>query len=325
MNKRLVADVGGTNTRIALYDVETGQFRALKTYLNREYARFDQVIEAWLDTLNEPAPVHGCIAVAAAPSEDKVTMLNMDWAFSCSEIASRFGFERFKWINDFAAIAYALPYLEAANRRTLHAGEPANTGKLAAVGPGTGLGGATIEEIDGDLHASACEPGHMSLAPASEMELKLFRLLMPRFGNIYAELLCSGPGLQRLYEALCELRQIQPDAATPLEVSARALRGDDKHCIQALELFCGMLGSICGDFVLANGAYRGLYLAGGIIPAIIPFLAESSFHDRFCDKGAMKDYLNTVPVYVITDAQPGLIGAAHAPVWEETKQPRILR
>ena len=314
MSKRLVADVGGTNTRIALYDSAAGEFRALKTYINRDFKQFEQVIDTWLDTLDEPAPAAACIAIAAAPSDDLVTMSNMAWAFSCSQIASRFGFSNCNWINDFAAIAYALPFLEVADRQVLYAGETGNSGKLAAVGPGTGLGGATLEQLSGEYHASACEPGHMGLSPGSEFELELFRLLLSRHDNIYAELLTSGPGLQRLYEAICELHSQRPIAATPSEVSAGALKGDDACALLALELFCALLGSVCGDFVLANGAYRGLYLAGGIVPGIIPFLTASDFHRRFCDKGVMKQHLQTVPVFAITTGQPGLIGAAHAPV-----------
>ncbi|MFT6892185.1 MAG: glucokinase, partial [Halioglobus sp.] len=85
-------------------------------------------------------------------------------------------------------------------------------------------------------------------------------------------------------------------------------------CVLALQTFCALLGSACGDFVLSSGAYGGLYLAGGIIPKMIDFLNESEFHSRFCQKGGMSRHLTDVPVYVITAQQPGLIGAAHVPL-----------
>ena len=85
-------------------------------------------------------------------------------------------------------------------------------------------------------------------------------------------------------------------------------------CVLTLRTFCALLGSVSGDFVLANGAYGGLYLAGGIVPRMIPFLRSSAFAQRFREKGAMTEHLNAVPLYVITTAQPGLIGAAHAPL-----------
>jgi glucokinase len=312
VNQRMVADVGGTNTRVALYDPAAGDFRALRLFANRDYRQFEDVIADWLENLDEPAPVDACVAVAAAPSEDQVTMFNRDWSFSCTQLAADFGFSHFNWINDFTAIANALPFLLDEDRHTFHTGDGRSTGKLAAVGPGTGLGGATIEQIAGELHVSACEPGHMGLSPGSELELELFRLLSPRHDSIYTELLVSGPGLQRLYQGICELRGSAAVATTPAEVSAAALAGDNKASVEALELFCALLGSACGDFVLANGAYGGLYLAGGIIPGLIPFLAASDFHRRFCNKGAMSKHLNAVPIHIITAGQPGLIGAAHA-------------
>ncbi|MEH6571287.1 MAG: glucokinase [Halioglobus sp.] len=314
LNTRLVADVGGTNTRIALYDPQTDEFRALKTYQNQEYHRFEQVIDTWLGTLTEGQPNQACIAVAAAPSEDQVTMLNMDWSFSCSGIAQQFGFSKFHWINDFTAVAHALPYLGASQRLVLHAGAATSCSRFAAVGPGTGLGGATIESIDGKHYATACEPGHMGLSPATRFEMELFELLLGRYTSIYAELLTSGPGLQRLYEAICELRALEVVIRSPAEVAAAALSGADAQCVLALEMFSSLLGSACGDFLLANGAYGGLYLAGGIIPKMVPFLRSSHFHQRLCEKGGMQAHLEKVPVYIITAAQPGLIGASHVPL-----------
>jgi glucokinase len=311
LNTRLVADVGGTNTRMALYDPKTDNIRALKTYINREYERFEQVIGAWLSTLSEPHPNEGCIAVAAAPAEDQVTMFNMDWSFSCSAIASQFAFSKFHWINDFTAIAYALPYLSSSQKQLMHAGAATNSSRFAAVGPGTGLGGAIIESINGQHHASACEPGHMGLSPASGFEMELFELLLGRYTSIYAELLTSGPGLQRLYETICELRSQEVAMRHPVEISAAACSGTDASSVIALETFCALLGSTCGDFLLANGAYGGLYLAGGIIPEIVPFLSKSRFHQRLCEKGGIQEHLRNVPVYVITASQPGLIGASH--------------
>lgn len=310
----MVADVGGTNTRIALFDPRTQQFNALATYQNRDFNRFEDVIERWLQGLDGPAPAYGCIAIAAPPGADRIAMVNIDWSFSCRDLAAQFDFQRLGWINDFEGNAHALPHLGEADREALYLGRDGSAGKLATVGPGTGLGGATLEWAGGQPHACPCEPGHMSLSPATRLELELFSHLLQQQGDIYAELLVSGPGLKRLYHALGEVNGQTTEELKPAEVSSRALAGDDALCQQALETFCALLGSICGDFVLATGAYGGLYLAGGIVPRMIPFLQASSFHQRFRDKGAMQEHLQAVPVYAITTPQPGLIGAAHAPL-----------
>lgn len=311
---RLVADVGGTNTRIALFDPGAGQLRALAIYSNSEHEGLEELISLWLSALDEPAPQHCCIAAAAPPSADLVTMSNLNWAFSSQDLARRFSFSHFRLLNDFQANAYALPHLARGDTDILHAGQPGGSAKLATVGPGTGLGGATLQWVEGVPLASDSEPGHCGLSPATELELELFKLLVPRHGEIHAEFLVSGIGLQRIYLALAEIRGEQSRPFTPADISGLALQGEDACCEQALNTFCALLGSACGDYVLANGAYGGMYLAGGIVPRMIPFLKASTFARRFREKGAMAEILEAVPLYAITAPQPGLIGAAHAPL-----------
>lgn len=311
---RLVADIGGTNTRVALFAPQSGRLEALANYTNRDYAEPGDVIEDWLGTLQSPGPEVCCIAVAAPDSGDRVEMVNMDWSFSRSELVQRFGFKAARWLNDFEANAYSLPHLAEADRYLIHAGK-SDGDKLATIGPGTGLGGATLEWLPGGHAARACEPGHTGLSPASETELELFRYLHHQHGEVYTELLVSGPGLTRIHGALAAIQgQGLEEELLPSEVTRRALSGEDGLARQALEIFCALLGSACGDFVLANGAYGGLYLAGGIVPRIRDFLLASDFHHRFTAKGPMEPKLSTIPVFAITHPQPGLLGAAHAPL-----------
>ena len=314
MSTRLAADVGGTNTRMALYDSSSNEFRALATFTNRDYKNFEDVVAQWLGDLKEQAPVQACIAIAAIPSDDKISMTNMDWSFSCKDIAARFGFTDFRWINDFEGNALALPYLTEADSDTIQAGVGSDRGKFAILGPGTGLGGATVETIAQTSHVCACEPGYTSLAPANDLEMEIVRNLLGRYTQVYAELLVSGPGLLRLYKTLNDITDSSCNAATPAQVSLLALSREDETAVLALNTFCALLGSVAGDFCLSTGSYGGLYLAGGIVPTMVPFLRESEFQQRFCDKGAMSGHLKRIPVYAITTAHPGLIGAAHAPI-----------
>ena len=311
---RLVADVGGTNTRLALFDETLGEFRQLARFSNTNYDGLESVIAQWLEGLGEPAPTRACIAAAAPPTGDRVSMVNIGWSFSCRELARRFGLNDFAWLNDFQANAHALPHLEAGDLAQLHAGGDTSNPTLATVGPGTGLGGATLRWVDGVPIAGEAEPGHAGLSPGSDLELEIFRRLLPEYGDIYAELLVSGAGLARLHAVIATINGVPDPALTPADVSSRALSGEDELCTIALQTFCALLGSACGDFVLSNGAYGGLYIAGGIMPRMIPFLRASNFLSRFQNKGAMTQHLPQVPIYVITTEQPGLIGAAHAPL-----------
>jgi glucokinase len=311
---RLVADIGGTNSRLALYDPVSEELRSLRTYINREYVRFEDIVLAWLSALTEGRPVDCCLAVAAPPFGDRVTMLNIDWSFSLAELAKNCGFVRLRGINDFEGNAYALPHLGARDLSVLHAGRITEGSKLAVVGPGTGLGGATLSWVEGSPIANASEPGHMGLSPGSELELALFHYLLPRHSDVYAELLVSGPGLQQLYQALGAIRGQAASPLSPAEISTKALGQECELCTEALNTFCALLGSICGDFVLANGAYGGLYLAGGILPGMLDFLQQSTFVQRFQEKGKMRAHLANVPLYLITSETTGLTGAAHAPL-----------
>jgi glucokinase len=311
---RLVADMGGTNTRLGLFDPSTNELRALSHYVNRDYDQPEDIIVAWLDTLREPRPAVCCLAIAAPPFGDRVTMLNIDWSFSCREMAERFAFSALRCINDFEANAYALPHLSNHDLTTLQRGKPGAGSKLATIGAGTGLGGATLTLTEGVPIAGASEPGHMGLAAATDVELELFRYLLRQYGEIYAELLLSGPGLQRLYQSLADIQGQSRPPLAPEVISARALTGECELCRLSLNTFCALLGSISGDYVLANGAYGGLYLAGGVLPDMIPFLRSSAFVQRFQNKGKMRDHLADVPLYSITSAVTGLLGASHAPL-----------
>ena len=311
---RMVGDIGGTNTRLALFDAQANQLRFQCNYRNRDYDSLADIIFAWLHDLSRKLPEEACLAVAAPPFDDEVRLLNIDWRFSPRELAKQFGFSRFGCINDFEGNAYALPHLNAHEVVTLQAGKPVPHSRLATLGPGTGLGGATLDNRGPKPIACASEPGHMGLTPATALEFALFERLRSENGEVYAERLLSGPGLLRLYQVLARERRVDAPLQEPEAISANGLRGECLLCVETLELFCGLLGSACGDFVLANGAYGGLYLAGGILPTMTDFLRKSTFSRRFTAKGKMKQHLSDVPLYLVCGDSMGLVGAAHAPV-----------
>lgn len=311
---RLVADVGGTHSRLALWDPASNTLRARQDYLNESFSGFEHIIATWVEGLAEPQPTHACIAIAAPPFEDRVEMPSIGWSFSITALSAQFGLELIRVINDFESNAYSLIHLSDEDITTIHQGASGSSGKLAAIGPGTGLGGAAFGLVAGQPTASACEPGHMSLAPATPLEMALFTQLMKQHPVIYAELLLSGRGLPRLYRAICAVMGETAEDVSAPEISQKALADQCARCVQTMQTFCGLLGSVCGDFVLAQGAYGGLYLCGGILPQILPLLSNSTFLSRFSAKGEMQDYMTAVPVHVITSGRAGLLGAAHTPL-----------
>lgn len=311
---RLVADIGGTNSRLALFDLSSGELRAQINYLNSDFSGFEEVVADWLQQLEEPVPDTCCLAIAAPPFADRINMLNIDWSFSLRELATRFGFSRIRGINDFVGNAYALPHLNADELFTLRAGPVDFSVGVATIGPGTGLGGCTLTCSGAQTAARHAEPGHMGLTPATELEFELFRALQTGQDEIFAEYLLSGSGLFRLYQAHAQVLGEPVRAGSQREVSELALDGECSLCQTTLGTFCALLGSVCGDFVLANGAFGGLYLAGGIVPRILDLLVVSTFLERFQHKGKMAQTMTEIPVYAIISGRSGLLGAAHAPL-----------
>lgn len=310
---RIIADVGGTNTRIALVEQSSNAINQPECYTNREHASLECILEEWLRRQNVRVK-HCVLAVAAPPSEDRVTMTNMDWSFSCRELASRFGFEKLLRLNDFEASAYALPYLDQNDLVSIKAGTRSSGTRMAIIGPGTGLGGAVLHTRGDEVRSLACEPGQMGLSASTELELELLRWLLAKEGSSHAELLVSGPGLSRLYLALADIRGETVVDLPPADITELAQAEENALAEETLRIFCALLGSVCGDFLLATGSYDGLFISGGIIPGLWPFLKNSEFNQRFIDKGVMRGTLDQTPVQVVTCPYPGLIGAARVPL-----------
>ncbi|MGP1667589.1 MAG: glucokinase, partial [Rhodanobacter sp.] len=150
----------------------------------------------------------------------------------------------------------------------------------------------------------------IALAPGTEREQDVLRLLARDRDYVSYEDVLSGPGLLTLYRTLCTLRGITASLSTPADVSRAALDRSHVVAVEALETFCGLLGSFAGDLALLYGARGGVYLAGGILPQLRDFLKTSSFSERYFNKGVMRAYLEQIPVRLIEHGQLGVMGAA---------------
>ncbi|MEM9257464.1 MAG: glucokinase [Pseudomonadota bacterium] len=309
--KRIVADIGGTNTRLALFDQERGELSQRSSYLNADYGCLEDIVDEWLQQLAGAPPAAACFAIAAPPFDDNIRMTNLDWRFSRSELSTKFAFQPLLCINDFAANAYALTHLAPDDLLSLQTGESSGS-TLAVIGPGTGLGGAILQADGGAVRP--CEPGHIGLSAGTDLELEILKVLLAQGGKLHAETLLSGPGIVRLYQTLAAIRGEEAGDLSPIEISAMAQGGEDELSVQAVTTFCALLGSTCGDFVLASGAYGGLFLAGDILSGMGGFLESSPFLGRFSQKGDMRPHLSQVPVHLITNTAPGLLGAGYAPL-----------
>ncbi len=310
---RVIADIGGTNARFALTDAagRAGEARILRC---ADYSDPVAAAEAFLgETAAASRPKRGVFAVASPVTGDRVSMTNHPWSFSVEDVRRRLSLDALRVINDFAAIALAIPHLGGDDRYQLGGGEPAPGTPVAVLGPGTGLGVSALVPAAGGWAPLATEGGHITMAAFDEREAAVLALLRRDHGHVSAERVISGPGLVNLYRSLSALEGLRADpAATPDEVSGRAADGTCPAAAEALEMFCAMLGTVASDLALSLGARGGVYIAGGIVPKLGPAFAASGFRRRFEDKGRFAAYLAAIPVFVITHPLPAFVGLGAA-------------
>lgn len=311
----LVADIGGTHTRYALVtgiDAETGNYAISQSriFLSADYDSFSMSLDTYLETITGVRPQHACIAIAGPVTDDIVELTNLQWQFSVNKLKERYGFDTLLVINDFAALAYGVPRLNDSSLFKIKPGEDNPTATKVIIGPGTGLGVASLVSTDKGFYPVAGEGGHVAIAPGTDGELELFKVLRQQQQHISAEDLLSGSGLVNLYRNYAKLHGKPAEIYTPAEVTQHALSNADPVCIEAFNTFLGLLGSYCGDLALIYGAKGGVYLGGGILPKIQPHIADSQFLSRFMNKGVMRKFVKDIPIKLITHRQPAFIGAA---------------
>lgn len=305
----LVADIGGTNARFALLDAEgnPAQIRVLEC---ADYPDLGAAIIAYLAKVRGAPPISAAIAIANPVTGDHVAMTNHHWSFSVQALKAELGLSSLIVVNDFAALAAALPSLASKDLVQVGGDVAVPDEPIGVLGPGTGLGVAGLIKSGPFWKPLAGEGGHVTLAAANDFESDIIAALRNRWGHVSAERILSGPGLSALRETIGALRHELAEPITPAEITRRALAGHDALCRETVTVFCAMLGTVAGNLALTLGARGGIYLGGGILPQLGAFFVQSPFRARFEDKGRFASYLSAIPCYVIHADQPALIGAS---------------
>jgi glucokinase len=317
---RLLGDVGGTNARWAWQAAARAPLTQVRSLAASEYATIGDCIAAYLAQEKLPAPRDVGFGIATAVTGDEVRMTNHPWSFSIDALRASLGAARLRVLNDFEALAHAVPALGPDERRAVGGGSGAAGAALAVIGPGTGLGvSGLVSDGDAGWRVIVGEGGHVTLPAASAREASILAVLRERFGHVSAERALSGPGLVNLYEAICVLDGETAITLEPAGVMARAHpeRGDagierDVQCAEAVTTFAALLGNVAGNLALTLGARGGVFIGGGIVPRLGERFATSPFRARFEDKGRFRAYLEGIPTWVITAESPALLGAARA-------------
>jgi glucokinase len=313
MNSRgaraIVADIGGTNARFAVADLETLELSEIGHFLCAEQPSLASAAHAYLDGLTHP-PRYAAIAVAAPVVGEAIKLTNSPWSFTRTELCRAVGVDGVLVLNDFHALALSLPFLGKAELHRLGGGEPAPRAPKVVLGPGTGIGVAGLVWGGSDWVGVPSEGGHVSLAANSAEEFALAMRLRSGRPHLSAERVLSGPGLAELYRVVAESHGETAAPLVPNDVLVRGLAGSDKIAAEALHLFVVWLAAFAGDAALFFGAQGGVYLGGGIAPKILDALSTDAFRHAFEEKGRMRSYLAPIPVSVILAPFAALKGAA---------------
>lgn len=313
---RLLADIGGSNARFGWQASPQAAIADIAVLPCADFPRLEDALASYLAGLPRGAPVQCAMAIATSVLGDRVQMTNHPWSFSIEALRLRFGFERLQVLNDFTALALALPSLGSDELRQVGGAAPVAGAAIGLIGPGTGLGvSGLIPDGRGGHVALQGEGGHATLAARSPREQQVLQWLEARHGHASAERAVCGQGLVDIAAALHDIDApaSPPPPAQPAEVVAAALQHGEPHCSEAVDLFCAFLGTAAGNLALTLGARGGVYIGGGIVPRLGSAFDLSPFRRRFEDKGRFAAYLASIPVQlIVADEPPALRGAARA-------------
>jgi glucokinase len=302
----LLADIGATNARFAL--LANGELGPVKTF---EVARFAQFADAARDFLKDHGEreevAHAALAVAGPIENGRCVLTNCSWVIDADDLYKSFGLAA-QIVNDFEAVALSLPSLTAADVFAMGGGQARRGEPMAVLGPGTGLGVAGLIPGSGKAVVIPGEGGHATLAATNQREEDIIGELRRRFGHVSAERAISGQGLENIYQAITAIDGLDRPPLSATEITQSALGNESRAATETLETFCAFLGSVAGNVALTFGARGGIYIAGGISPRILEFMARSQFRDRFEAKGRFASYLKAIPSAVIVHPAAAFVG-----------------
>jgi glucokinase len=316
MGSALIGDIGATNARFAL--LQDGTATSIRVLPVASHASLHDAIHAYFEGLGrsgETRPRIAAVAVAGPVTGDFLSFTNHPWSFSISGLARDLDLDHLDVINDFVAVALAVPRIGSSNRRQVGAGSPETGTPVGIIGPGSGLGVSIVVPVDENGSTRwvplSGEGGHVTLSPITERETALVDWIH-RTGraHVSAETFVCGKGLTTLYSGLSALDGVAQTSLQPADVAGRAIRGEDPIAVEAVDIFCGLLGTVAGNLALTAGARGGIYIAGGIVPKMGDFFDKSQFRPRFVAKGRMRSFLEPIPTYVVTEEFPAFLGLA---------------
>ncbi|MCE2658491.1 MAG: glucokinase [Rubrivivax sp.] len=315
---RLLADIGGTNARFAWQAGPGLPLESELTLACAEHGSLSDALLSYLQLAGRSMPPACALAIANPVVGDRVSMTNHHWSFSLTELHAQLGLDELLVVNDFTALALALPSMDPADLRQVGGRAPLPGWAIGLIGPGTGLGvSGLLPDGRGGWLPVQGEGGHATMGATTARERAVLEFLAIRHGHVSAERAVCGQGLVDIHKALTVMDEgadamIGP-APTAAEITAAALDGRSARADESLDLFCAFLGIAAGNLALTLGAKGGVYVGGGIVPRLGARFERSPFRQRFEAKGRLSAFVADIPVYVIdARSSPAFLGVANA-------------
>jgi glucokinase len=318
----IAGDIGGTKTDLAIYSLESGPHAPLaQTEVHSaDYPTLQAMVKEFLSNVKMSVDV-ASFDVAGPVINGQVKTTNLPWVMDESTLANDLNLKAAHLMNDLEAVARAVPVLRAEDTITINQGEPVANGPIAIIAPGTGLGESFLTWDGSHYLAHGSEGGHSDFAPTDERQIRLLHFLLPRFGHVGVERVCSGIGVPNIYDFLRDEEKIpeRPEVAQSI-VSAKdhtkaivEAAFDPQHpselCLATVNLLVSILASEAGNLALKVLATGGVYMAGGIALHLVKLLQKPEFVQAFTRKGRFKDLMERMPIHIIT-TRAALAGAA---------------
>jgi len=318
----IAGDIGGTKTDLAIYSPESGPHAPLAqaTVHSADYPSLQAMVREFLTKVNMTVDV-ASFDVAGPVINGHVRTTNLPWVLDEDTLAHELNLKAAHLMNDLEAVASAVPALRAEDIITITKGEAVANGPIAIIAPGTGLGESFVTWEGTEYVAHGSEGGHSDFAPTDARQIRLLQYLLPRFGHVGVERVCSGIGVPNLYEFLRDEEHLseRPESAQLIASAKDHTKAiveaalDPQHpselCLATVDLLVSILASEAGNLALKVLATGGVYLAGGIALHLVKFLQEPKFVQTFTRKGRFKDFMERLPIHVIT-TRAALLGAA---------------
>lgn len=320
MNLLLVADIGGTNARFRLIDAEAnGEHQCEKAsykiihqviFQCANFTDITSLLKACCEKFQLNKTFDCCLAIAGSVQGDLGSVTQLDWYFSLQDTKNKFSMRSLAVINDFAALAYAIPILPDEDLVSIYDSQiRSSSAPIAVIGPGTGFGTAILIPENKRWKVLPTAGGHASFSPSNSEEWLIKSYLLEKQSYVSIEDVLSGRGLSNIYQAIANKYNQHVSPYTSEDICQKGVHDEDSICREAILRFLSILGNVAGDKALSFGAGGGVVIGGGITPALIDFIPESDFLLNYHNKGVMTGYVKDIPLQVIANKYAAVSGA----------------